>query len=61
MEEQGLIKMPEHATWEDVIKKWPKEPPLYQHPPICVAKEQLDWMENKYQEMVGKKQKESLK
>lgn len=53
----GMIEIPEHATLEDVIKKWPKETLLYQHPPIGVAKEQLDWVGNKYQEMVGKKQR----
>ena len=53
----GMIEIPEHATWEDVIKKWPKETLLYQHPPIDVAKGQLDWMENIYQEMVGEKQR----
>lgn len=55
--EPSLIKVPENATFEDLMKMWPKEPVIRQDPPVGVAKEDWEHIERKYQQFFGKKNK----
>lgn len=53
----GLLEIPEHATFEDLMKMWPKEPVIRQDPPVGVAKEDWEQIEREYQHFFGKKSK----
>ena len=45
----GLLEIPEHATFEDLMKTWPKEPVIRQDPPVGVAKKDWEHIEREYQ------------
>lgn len=53
--EPSLIKVLENATFEDLMKMWPKEPVIRQDPPLGVAKEDWEHIEREYQHFFGKK------
>ena len=51
------IEAPKNATFEDLVKMWPKEPVIRQDPPVGVAKEDWEHIERKFQHFFGKKSK----
>ena len=55
--EPSLIEVPENATFEDLVKMWPKEPVIRQDPPVGVAKKDWEHIEREYQQFFGKKNK----
>ena len=52
------IEVPENATFEDLLKMWPKEPVIRQDPPVGVAKEDWEHVEREYQHFLARKTKE---
>ena len=53
----GLLKIPEHATFEDLMRMWPKEPVIRQDPPVGATKEEWEHIEREYQHFFEKKNK----
>ena len=51
------IEVPVNATFEDLVKMWPKEPVIRQDPPVGAAKEDWEHIGREYQQFFGKKNK----